>query len=70
MKDIRNIIKEEIGKFLYESDEDIDWDLYEKLDDTKRDILTGFLNDKERGIKSQPWTLVPFYRLKKSGKIS
>jgi hypothetical protein len=62
---IHKIIKEEVIKFLHESDEDIDWDLYERFDDIKRDILYGFLNDRKRKIKQQPWQLVPFPRLKK-----
>lgn len=65
MKSVNEIIKEEVLNYLRESDEDIDYDLYEKLDDVKRDILTGFFTDREKGIKSQPWQLVPFARLKK-----
>jgi len=65
MKLINKIIKEEIIKYLRESDEDIDWDLYEKMDEIKMDVLQGFLRNKERGIKKQPWQLVPFPRLKK-----
>jgi hypothetical protein len=65
MKSINKIIKEEIIKYLRESDEDIDWDLYEKLDDVKRDILSGFLYDKKRGVKKQPWKVIPFPRLRK-----
>ena len=65
MKSLNKIIKEEIHRFLKESDEDIDYDLYEKLDEVKRDILMGFFTDRKRGIKEQPWQLVPFARLKK-----
>lgn len=65
MKNVYKIIKEEVIRFLRESDEDLDWDLYEKLDDVKRDILSGFLNDRKRGIKKQPWQVIPFARLKK-----
>ena len=65
MKSLRRIINEEILRFLKESDEDIDYDLYEKFDDIKRDVLSGFLQDKKRGIHEQPWQLVPFSRLKK-----
>jgi hypothetical protein len=65
MKSILKIIKEEIVRYLKESDDDVDYDLYDKLDSVKRDILTGFLDDKKRGVKEQPWTLVPFARLKK-----
>ena len=53
------------ARFLNESDEDIDWDLYEKLDEVKNNILHGFLEDRERGVTSQPWEVVPFARLKK-----
>ena len=65
MKSVYKIINEEVIKYLRESDEDMDWDLYEKLDDVKREILGGFLNNKKRGIKSQPWQLISFPRLKK-----
>lgn len=65
MKSVNKIIKEEIIKYLRESDEDIDWDLYEKMDEIKMDVLHGFLRNKERGVKKQPWQLVPFARLKK-----
>lgn len=65
MKNIYKVIKEEVIKFLRESDEDMDWDLYDKLDQVKTNVLTGFLNDKKHGIKEQPWNLIPFPRLKK-----
>ena len=35
------VIKNKI-RFLWESDEDIDWELYEKLDELKSEILLGF----------------------------
>jgi hypothetical protein len=65
MKSISKIIKEEVLRYLKEIDEDIDWDLYDKLDEVKRDVLGGFLEDRKKGIKIQPWTVVPFARLKK-----
>ena len=65
MKSLYNIIKEECLKFLKESDEDIDWKFYDDMEEVKDNILSGFLEDKKRGIKEQPWTLVPFPRLKK-----
>lgn len=67
MKFINKIIREEYIRLIKESydDEDIDWDLYEKLDEVKREILEGFLQDRKNGIKKQPWTLIPFPRLKK-----
>ena len=65
MKSVNRIIKEEVLRYLKESDEDFDYDLYEKLDDVKRDILMGFFTDRKRGVKEQPWSLVPFARLKK-----
>jgi len=58
------VIKNKI-RFLWESDEDIDWELYEKLDELKSEILLGFLENKKRGIKDQPWQVIPFARLKK-----
>lgn len=67
MKSVYNIIKEEIINYLHESydEDDTDYALYEKLDEIKNNILYGFLEDKKRGIKHQPWTLIPFNRLKK-----
>lgn len=50
---------------LRESDDDIDWDLYDKMDEIKSEILNGFLSDREKGMKTQPWQVVPFARLKK-----
>jgi len=65
MKNIYKIIKEEIFNYLREIDDDIDWDLYEIFDETKFNTLYGFLEDKKRGIKRQPWKVIPFNRLKK-----
>jgi len=66
MKNIYKIIKEEVIKYLREyDDDDTDWGLYDRLDQVKTDILTGFLQDKKRGIKEQPWKVIPFPRLKK-----
>jgi hypothetical protein len=67
MKNVYKIIKEEIINYLreIEDNDDVDWKLYELLDEMKEDILYGFLNDKKNGIKHQPWTLIPFNRLKK-----
>lgn len=65
MNKLSKIIVEELGNIIREYDDDIDWDLYEKLSDIKNDILTGFLKDKKRGIKEQPWRVVPFPRLRK-----
>jgi hypothetical protein len=65
MNPLKKIIHEEIIKYIREADEDIDYDLYEKMDEIKSDILRGFLDDKNRGIKEQPWQLIPFPRLKK-----
>ena len=53
-----------INDFLNES-EDIDYDLYELLDEVKTNIIIGFLKDRENGITEQPWQVVPFARLKK-----
>lgn len=66
VKSIYKIIKESIIDYLHEYyEDDTDWDLYDKLDQVKTNILTGFLEDKRKGIKEQPWSVVPFYRLKK-----
>jgi len=65
MNPLKRIIVEEVRRFLKESDENIDWDLYDKLDITKQDILGNFLKNKKKGIKEQPWEVVPFARLRK-----
>jgi hypothetical protein len=62
---INKIIKEEYIRLLKESDDDIDYDLYEKMDLIKGEILDGFFRDRERGITEQPWRVIPFPRLKK-----
>lgn len=65
MKSLNKIINEEIVQYLREYDDDVDWDLYDKLEDVKYGILDDFLKNKKRGIKKQPWTLIPFARLRK-----
>ncbi len=65
MKSIYKIIKEEIINYLHEYEDDVDYDLFERMDEIKSNILQGFLDDKKRGVKVQPWTLIPFSRLKK-----
>lgn len=64
MNKLINIINEEINQYLKEA-ADIDWDMYEKLDEIRSQILSDFLRHKQMGIKSQPWKVVPFARLKK-----
>jgi hypothetical protein len=65
MNRIQEIICEEMINYLREVNDETDWDLYEKYDEVKRDILYGFLNNNKRGIKKQPWQVIPFGRLKK-----
>lgn len=63
---ILNLINEEIIKFINENNnEEIDWDLYDKLNQIKHDILSGFFADRQNGVTEQPWKLIPFHRLKK-----
>jgi len=58
-----NIINEEIISYL---NEDVDWDLYEKIDEIKQVIFNDYLNNNnENFTKKTPWRLIPFYRLKK-----
>lgn len=64
MNKLLKIINEEIKQCLKES-EDFDYDLFEKLDEIRSQILSDFLRHKQMGIKSQPWKVVPFARLKK-----
>ena len=65
MLNIITIIKEEINKFLKESEEEIDYDLYYLYFETINNILSDFLEHKKMGIKEQPWVVIPFPRLKK-----
>jgi len=60
---VKQIIREEINKFLNE--EDIDWSLYELKDEILREVIEGFLNAREKGGGKQPWSVIPFPRLKK-----
>jgi hypothetical protein len=64
---IFGIIKEEVINFLKEYEgEEVDWDLYEKQNDIKFQILHDFLyrNNPEL-TKRIPWRVVPAARLKK-----
>jgi hypothetical protein len=60
---VKQIIREEINKFLNE--DDIDWSLYELKDEILREVIGGFLDAREKGGGKQPWSVIPFPRLKK-----
>lgn len=62
MKKVLQIIREEIQR-LYE--EDVDWDLYELKNEIFHETVRGFLKARERGSGKQPWSFLPFPRLKK-----
>jgi hypothetical protein len=64
MKSITKIIQEEVLRYLKETDEDIDWDLYDKFEKLKDEILSDFITNKN-SVTHQPWQVVPFARLKK-----
>ncbi len=68
MKSLRRLIKEEYIKFLNESydDDDIDYEFFEREDETERNIFDDFLyNNNQNFTKHIPWSVVPFPRLKK-----
>jgi hypothetical protein len=62
MKKVLQIIREEIQR-LYE--DDVDWDLYELKNEIFHETVRGFLKARERGSGKQPWSFLPFPRLKK-----
>ncbi|MFW6272390.1 MAG: hypothetical protein ACOC2U_01255 [bacterium] len=63
---IQALIKEEIYKYLTENEhDDIDWDLYEMMDDVLHDVISDYKDALEKGGGKQPWKVVPFPRLKK-----
>lgn len=62
----RNIINEEIKRFLKEYVDDVDYDLYEEYDRIKEQILHNFLyKNNENLTKRILWNVVPAARLKK-----
>jgi hypothetical protein len=65
--EIKTIIKEEFSKLIFEYDDDVDWDLYEKSDEIKMRIFFDFLyNNNEDYTKRIPWTVIPFYLIKRT----
>ena len=66
MNKLCQIIKEEIFKLLKEDLDDIDYDLYEKQDELKMEILSDFLfENNPEFTKRIYWRVVPAARLKK-----
>ena len=66
MNRIHKIIKEEIIKYLKESDDDNDWDLYEQFENVKRELFSDFLyKNTPEFNKTTPWKVIPYARLKK-----
>jgi len=63
MSNLKNIIREEISRYLNE--DDIDWSLHELKDEILREVIEGFINAREKGGGKQPWSVIPFPRLKK-----
>lgn len=62
----RNIINEEIKRFLKEYVDDVDYDLYEEYGRIKEQILHNFLyKNNENLTKRILWNVVPAARLKK-----
>lgn len=60
------IIKEETIKYLRETNDDVDWDLYERYDENKRELFSDFLfNNNSEFTKNVPWKVIPYPRLKK-----
>ena len=60
---IKGIIREEISRLFEE--EDLDWDLYENMGNVLRDVIERYKDALEKGGGKQPWTVIPFLRLKK-----
>lgn len=66
MKSIKKIIKEEITQFLKESDEDINYEYFQREDEIKHWMFNDFLYKNTPDFsKKIPWRLVPYPRLKK-----
>lgn len=60
---IKQIIKEEYIKLINEND--IDWDLYEMMDEVFNDVVLEYKEALKKGYGKQSWRVVPFPRLKK-----
>ncbi len=70
MKSLRRIIKEEFVKLLkeinYGSNDDIDYNQFDREDEIKRELFSDFLYYNTPDFtKHVPWTVIPFPRLKK-----
>lgn len=66
MNKILRLIKEEIGRLIKEYSDDKIYDLYDKRDDIKSNILNDFLfNNNPTFTKRIGWKLLPAPRLKK-----
>lgn len=66
MNKLLKIIKEELIKFLKEELDDIDYNLYEKQDELKSEILSDFLfKNNPEFTKRIYWRVVPAARVKK-----
>lgn len=65
MKSINKIIREEIGSFLKENDEEM-YEMYNAEDRIKEEIFNDFLYENNQDFtKNIPWQVIPFTRLKK-----
>lgn len=60
---IVEIIYDELSKLL--SENDVDWDIYEMMDDILYEVIREYKNALENGSGKQKWNVVPFPRLKK-----
>ncbi len=68
MKNVYRIIKEEYIHFIKENypDEDVDWNLYGRMDEIKDYLFNDFLyKNNQNFTKYIPWQVIPFPRLKK-----
>ena len=62
MSRIKQIIREEIQRL---TEEEVDWELYDAMDNIFNETVTGFLEAREKGSGQQTWNFLPFPRLKK-----
>ena len=62
MKLLKQIIREEISRI---TENDVDWDLHEAMDNIFNETLNGFLEARQKGGGQQSWNFLPFPRLKK-----
>jgi len=66
LKKLRNIYEELLKEYHTDADGEINYEIFERMDNFKRNVLSDFLyQNNEDYTKNIPWRLIPFPRLKR-----